>query len=325
MRTHMAAIGGSATRRAIVLTVVAVWAAACGTAVETPNAATQPPPTLAAASATVQPTLGATPVPTFPRNPAPIVEGQPYVQHIDPAMFVETIDNPFLPWVVGTKFVFDGTEHVEVTVLPDSKEILGVKTTVVHDQVFQDGEVTEDTLDWYAQDRQGNVWYFGEQTAEYENGKVVSTEGSWTGGVDGAQPGIVMLAAPEVGDSYRQEYLKGEAEDLAAVTATTGAVSVPAGAWSGSDVLLTEEWTPLEPDVREQKTYALGVGVVEAHLLEGGKEQTKLTSVTPGPAASASRPAGAAAPAAGAAMALMLLALGDVARRTRPGVRSRPS
>jgi hypothetical protein len=312
------------TRMSLVIASLAIAVVACGTAVQSQNAATQPPPSQAAATAAAPATPGPTPVPTFPRNPAPIVEGQPYVQHIDPAMFVETIDNPFLPWVVGTKFVFDGTEHVEVTVLPDSKEILGVKTTVVHDQVFQDGEVAEDTLDWYAQDRQGNVWYFGEQTAEYENGKVVSTEGSWTGGVDGAQPGIVMLADPQVGDSYRQEYLKGEAEDLAAVTATSGTVSAPAGNWSGADVLVTEEWTPLEPDVREQKTYARGVGLVEAHLLKGGKEQTKLTSVSPGAAASASRAAGSGVAPAGGAMAVLLLALAAVARRTRPGVRSRP-
>jgi hypothetical protein len=310
----------------IAIAALAVLAVACGTAVQSPDAASQAaataPPVTAAQGSTPAPT----PVPTLPRNPAPIVAGQPYVQHIDPAMFVDTIDNPFLPWVVGTKFVFDGTEHVEVTVLPDRKEILGVRTTVVHDQVFSGNEVTEDTLDWYAQDRQGNVWYFGEQTAEYENGKVTSTEGTWTGGVDGAQPGIVMLADPEVGDSYRQEYLKGEAEDLAAVTATSGEVSAPAGSWSGTDVLVTEEWTPLEPDVREQKTYARGFGVVDAHLLKGGKEHTSLTSVTTGVTWATSGAAGSGAPAAAGAFAFGLLAaIAAVARRTRPGVRSRPS
>jgi len=270
-------------------------------------------------------------VATFPRNPAPIAEGRPYAQHIDPAMFVQRIDNPFLPWTVGSRFVFDGTEHVEVTVLPDTKEILGVATTTVHDQVFSGGEVTEDTLDWYAQDAQGNVWYFGERTAEYTKGKVTSTEGSWVGGVDGAQPGIVMLAQPEVGDSYRQEYLKGQAEDLAAVTALTGSISSKAGSWSGADVLVTEEWTPLEPGVREQKTYARGVGVVEAHLLEGGKEETSLTSVTMG-ATAALMTAGltsAALPAGWGSFATILLAgiliAPLAARRSRTGVPSRPS
>jgi hypothetical protein len=233
-------------------------------------------------------------------------------------MFGDRIDNPFMPWIVGSKFVFDGTEHVEVTVLPGTKTILGVNTTVVHDQVFQGADVTEDTLDWYAQDRQGNVWYFGEQTAEYENGKVTSTEGSWEGGVHGAQPGIVMLADPQPGDTYRQEYLKGQAEDLAAVTATSGKVSSKAGSWSGADVLVTEEWTPLEPGVREQKTYARGVGVVEAHLLKGGKEETRLTSVAIGSTAAILR-AGASDVASLIGVAgLMLVAAMSALRHARP-------
>ena len=314
----------------MIIAGLAIAASACGTAVQSPNATTRPPSTSAGATTTAEATPATTPattpVPTFPRNPAPIVEGQPYVQTIDAAMFVDRITNPFLPWIPGSRFVFDGTEHVEVTVLPDTKEILGVRTTVVHDQVFSDGEVTEDTLDWYAQDRQGNVWYFGEQTAEYENGKVVSTEGSWTGGVDGAQPGIVMLAQPQVGDTYRQEFLQGEAEDMAAITAVTGSVSTKVGTWSGSDVLVTEEWTPLEPDVREQKTYARGFGVVEAHLIKGGKEQTKLTSVTfastAAPTATETRVALAGVGTIGLGWLAAALA---VARPSRPGVRSRPS
>jgi hypothetical protein len=308
---------------------LALAAAACGLSVGSPTPAATNLPTAAptdVAPATPPPT----PVPTFPRNPAPIVDGEPYVHYIDPAMFVDSIDNPFMPWIVGSRFVFDGTEHVEVNVLPDTKEILGVKTTVVHDQVFDGSAVTEDTLDWYAQDRQGNVWYFGEQTAEYENGKVTSTEGSWEGGVDGAQPGIVMLADPQVGDSYRQEFLQGEAEDLAAITATSGTVSSKAGSWSGGDVLVTEEWTPLEPKVREQKTYARGVGVVEAHLLKGGHEQTKLTSVTIGSGTAASGTAASGTPAASSAWfgtmgVVLLAAVGMTSGRRRPGVRSRLS
>jgi hypothetical protein len=146
--------------------------------------------------------------------------------------------------------------------------------------VFDRDVLIEDTLDWYAQDRDGNVWYMGEQTAEYENGKVSSTAGSWEGGVDGAQPGIVMLADPQAGDTYRQEFYAGEAEDVAAITATAGEVRVPAGTWSGADVLVTEEWTPLDPDVRERKTYARGYGVVEIRTVKGGDEMTTLTSMT---------------------------------------------
>jgi hypothetical protein len=304
---------------------LALVAGGCSTAVSTPSPIVSQQGT-ASASAAPSPSVGTTPLATFPRNPAPIVEGQAYNQTIDPAMFVDRVDNPFLPWIVGSRFIFDGTEHVEVNVLPDTKMILGVKTTVVHDQVFSGKEVTEDTLDWYAQDRQGNVWYFGEQTAEYKNGKVASTEGSWVGGVDGAQPGIVMLAQPEVGDSYRQEYKKGEAEDLAAVTAVTGSISSKAGSWSGADVLVTEEWTPLEPGVREQKTYARGVGNVEAHLLKGGKEETSLTSVTIGASAALVT---AGLPTADGPFALLLLlglfAISTVTRTAHPGVRSRPS
>ncbi|HEY8238844.1 MAG TPA: hypothetical protein VIF63_05365, partial [Candidatus Limnocylindrales bacterium] len=244
-------------------------------------------PTVVAPSAVTPPTTLPTAVPSptvepaaFPRNPAPYVEGAAYAQVFNPADFVAGIDNPFLPFTPGARFVFDGDEHVEVEVLAETKQILGIAATVVRDQVFDGDELIEDTLDWYAQDRDGNVWYMGEQTAEYENGKVSSTAGSWEGGVDGAQPGIVMLADPQAGDTYRQEFYAGEAEDVAAITAVTGEVTVPAGTWSGADVLVTEEWTPLEPDVRERKTYARGYGVVEIRTVKGGDEMTTLTSMT---------------------------------------------
>jgi hypothetical protein len=249
-------------------------------------AATQAPASAASASSAATPTIApASAVPTpdataaaFERNPAPYIEGAAYTQTIDPADFVEGIDNPFFPMLRGAVFVFDGAEHVEVEVLPDEKVILGVPVTVVRDRVFEDGELVEDTLDWYAQDRQGNVWYFGEQTAEYENGEVVSTVGSWEAGVDGAVPGIIMLADPHTGDMYRQEFYAGEAEDLAEIISVEGTISVDAGSWEGSDVLVTEEWTPLEPGVRERKTYARGFGVVEIRAIEGGDDVTTLTS-----------------------------------------------
>jgi hypothetical protein len=215
----------------------------------------------------------------FARNPAEIVDGTPYTQAIDPANFVAAIDNPFFPLKPGTRWTYGGDEKVVVTVTADTKLILGVPATVVRDQVFVDGALEEDTLDWFAQDRQGNVWYFGEQTAEYTDGKISSTKGSWTGGVDGAQPGIVMLAQPMAGDAYRQEYLAGEAEDLATVTALSGNVTVPAGKYG--DVLVTEEWTPLEPDVRERKTYARGIGLVESRTIKGDPEVVRLESIKP--------------------------------------------
>ena len=263
--------------------------AACALANPGPSAPSepsigQPPPATAASSPpSTAPSVALvespSPVP-FARNPAEIGAGSTYRQTIDPANFAATIDNPFFPLQPGTTWTYGGDEKVVVTVMSDTKPILGVPTTVVRDQVFVDGELEEDTLDWFAQDRQGNVWYFGEQTAEYTNGKISSTKGSWTGGVDGAQPGIVMLAKPQAGDSYRQEYLAGEAEDLAQVTALSGKVTVPAGSYR--DVLVTEEWTPLEPDFRERKTYARGVGLVDSRTIKGGSEVVQLEAVKAG-------------------------------------------
>jgi hypothetical protein len=137
---------------------------------------------------------------------------------------------------------------------------MGISTTVVRDTVYLDGEMIEDTYDWYAQDTDGNVWYLGEDTHEYEDGVAVNANGAWEAGVDGALPGIVMLADPTVGAAYRQEYLAGEAEDMGEVIVVGGSVDVPAGSYD--DVVVTRDWTPLEPDVIEEKTYARGVGFV---------------------------------------------------------------
>ena len=268
----------STTRRSVAARTIAAVAALSLTACS-PAQPVATPGSSGTAAATLTPSsLAPTAVPAtpgqteLPRNPAAYVEGAPFAPAIDPAGFVEGVDNPFFPMEVGARFVFDGDEHVEVEVLADTKIIMGITATVVRDRVFEDCEVIEDTLDWYGQDAQGNVWYLGEETAEYENGEITSTAGSWEAGVDGALPGIVMLADPQAGDIYRQEFYAGEAEDLGEVTAVTGSVSAPAGDWSGSDVLVTEEWTPLEPDVRERKIYARGFGVVRIKTIEGGNE-----------------------------------------------------
>jgi len=142
----------------------------------------------------------------------------------------------------------------------DHKTILGVAVTVVHDRQIENGEVLEDTFDWYAQDRDGNVWYMGEATKTLSGGQVVSTEGSWQAGVDGAQAGIIMLGQPEVGDAYRQEYSPGVAEDQAKVLSLDESVPVIAGIFTGC--LETGERTALEPGDREFKYYARGVGTV---------------------------------------------------------------
>ena len=185
---------------------------------------------------------------------------------LDPADFSTEIDNPFFPMTPGSRWVYkekdvDGTlNDVEVTVTDRTKTIMGIEARVVHDQVTVDGELKEDTLDWYAQDKDGNLWYLGEDTKEYEDGKVASTAGSWEAGVDGALAGVLLPADPEVGMTYRQEYYKGEAEDRAEVESVDETVDIPFGSFEG--VLKTKETTPLEPDLVEHKHYAKGVGVV---------------------------------------------------------------
>jgi len=158
-----------------------------------------------------------------------------------------------------------------------------VSTVVVRDRVSVDGEVVEDTLDWFVQDVDGNVWYLGEDVKDYEGGELVSTGGSWEAGIDGAQPGIVMLASPTVGDAYRQERYPGEAEDMGEVLRVDGSNTVAAGTFD--DVLVTRDWNPLEPDVIEEKSYAPGVGLIGERKVAGGDEEVELVEHIPGPPA----------------------------------------
>lgn len=205
-----------------------------------------------------------------------------YTPTIDPANFVATINNRYLPLQPGTTFVYEGTsdgaqQRNEVVVTDQTKMILGVRCVVVHDTVSQDGTLIEDTLDWYAQDTDGNVWYMGEDSKSYEDGKMVSTKGSWEAGIDGAQPGIAMPANPIIDAEYRQEYYAGEAEDMAAVIALGSSVTVPSGTFD--DLLITKEWTPLEPDVIEHKSYAPGVGLVLSESVQGEQERLELVAI----------------------------------------------
>jgi hypothetical protein len=198
---------------------------------------------------------------------------------LDPAGFTAEIDNEWMPLAVGSRWLYretdgeGGEQRVEVTVLDETREVMGIDVRVVHDVVTEDGEVIEDTFDWYAQDAHGNVWYFGEDTKELEDGKI-STAGSWEAGVDGAQPGILVPADPEVGMTYRQEYYAGEAEDAAAVLSLDERVEVAFGQYDG--VLMTKDYTPLEPDVLEHKFYARGVGMVLALQISGGSGREEL-------------------------------------------------
>jgi hypothetical protein len=199
---------------------------------------------------------------------------------LDPAQFTTRIDNRWWPMTPGSRWVYretDGqgaTQRVEVTVTDQTKTIIGIQARVVHDVVTEDGQLVEDTYDWYAQDATGNVWYLGEDTKEYQHGKVTSTEGSWQAGVDGAQPGILLLADPKRAMEYRQEYYRGQAEDAARVLSLDMRVKVPAGFFD--PVLVTRDYTPLEPDLVEHKFYAPGVGPVLAITVKGGSARMEL-------------------------------------------------
>jgi hypothetical protein len=200
----------------------------------------------------------------------------------NPARFAASVDNPWFPLAPGSVYVYRGVKDGQaardvVTVTRRAKRIQGVSCVVVEDRLFLDGRLAERTTDWYAQDDAGNVWYFGEATAELDRrGRVTSTEGSWQAGRDGAVAGIYMPARPTVGRSGRQEYLAGEAEDHYRVVDLHAPVTVPYTSSRGA--LLTEEWTPLEPGVLDRKFYVRGIGVALEQAVKGGDERLALIS-----------------------------------------------
>lgn len=203
---------------------------------------------------------------------------QDYHPQIDPARFVSGVDNDFFPLVPGTSYFYEevgGGERVEVTITDQTREIMGVTCTVVLSREYQGEALTEETWDWYAQDADGNVWYFGEETREYKDGEMASTKGSWEAGRDDALPGIIMPGQPQVGDSYRQEYYPGHAEDMGEVVRLNDVATVPGGHYTG--VLVTRDWTPLEPGAEEHKYYAPGVGLI---LEVEGNDQVELVRLT---------------------------------------------
>jgi hypothetical protein len=204
-----------------------------------------------------------------------------YDPSINPVDFVAGVDNPLFPLVPGTRYVYQGGEETtEVTVTNDTERILGVTTIVVRDVVSVGGEIIEDTYDWYAQDKAGDVWYLGEDTKEYENGQLVSTKGSWEAGVDGAKPGIIMHATqPTIGAPYRQEYYACKAEDWAEVVSLNESVTVPYGSFD--NCLQTREFTPLEPGVSEYKYYAPGIGVMLEVDVQSGTRMELIEVTTP--------------------------------------------
>lgn len=199
-----------------------------------------------------------------------------------PAGFAALVDNPWFPLRPGTTYIYRGVKDGQpsrdvFTVTAAAKTIQGVRCTVVHDRLYLRGRLHERTEDWYAQDKTGNVWYFGEATAELSpDGSVESTEGSWQAGIDGARAGIFMPAHPHVGQSGRQEYYKGHAEDHFRVLSLAADVDTPAT--SSHRALLTREWTPLEPGVVDHKLYVKGIGMVLEQTVKGGDERNSLVS-----------------------------------------------
>lgn len=206
-----------------------------------------------------------------------------YSPSIKPSDFVTTIDNRYWPLKPGTTFHYVGVrgntpQRDDEVVTNQSKNILGVKCAVVRDTVSDHGILVERTFDWYAQDKQGNVWYMGEDSLEKKHGHFVKASDSWESGIKGAQPGIIMPGHPQPGDAYRQEfYPPGQALDQAKVLSLNGKTKVPFGSFD--HLLVTSERSPLEPQT-EQKYYAPGLGEVEERVVRGHHEVFRLTSVT---------------------------------------------
>jgi hypothetical protein len=249
----------------IALASVAVLAAGCG-------------------SSSSEPTSSTTARPGSASRLAPI-HGR-YEPTVDPANFVTRIDNRYFPLEPGTGFHYRGVQEDGKTPQTDdevvtnrTKEIMGVKCTVVSDTVSSRGKPIEKTFDWYAQDKAGNVWYMGEDTRELKHGRFVRASDSWQAGVAGAKPGIIMPGAPRPGDAYRQEYFPGYALDQARVLGAGGPIEVSYGSFK--QTLLTVETAPqLDPGVAERKYYVAGVGDIKEKTVSGNREQIELVSVT---------------------------------------------
>jgi hypothetical protein len=269
---------------------LAPTSAGASTAVQSTAAAVTTPAT-AAATATSAPAARA-PATTAPATTAGgsgVVidpgDGGRYTPVIDPAEFSAVVTNPWFPLVPGERWVYestssDGDQQITVEVLAEPRSVMGVPVVQVHDVVSQDRTTVEDTVDLYSQHADGTVWYFGEATTAYDHG-MASTEGSWEAGVDGALPGVIMPATPMPSQrGYRQEFYAGHAEDMGRIIGVAGSADVPAGHFGG--LVVTRDWTPLEPDVVEEKSYAHGVGVVQEVTTSGGDEVVRLVEHHPG-------------------------------------------
>ena len=206
-------------------------------------------------------------------------DSEPYDPPIVPGNFVPAVTNKYFALRPGTKFVFrnkSGSERIEILVTDQTKEIMGVPATVVHVKEWKKGALIEETHDWYAQDKTGTVWYFGEEVDNYRDGKLVDHKGSWEAGVDGAKPGIIMLGQPRVGETYRQEYYRRKAEDMGTIMAVDATVSVPLGAYD--NCLQIRDWSHIEPG-KEHKYYCPAVGFLTMEESVGGGDKLELVEV----------------------------------------------
>lgn len=208
----------------------------------------------------------------------------PTYEPVIPTQWASSVNNAFFPLVPGAVYEYEGQtseglERVVVEVLTESRQVNGVTAAIVRDRVYVAGALVEDTYDWYAQDVAGNVWYLGEDSKEIRNGVVVSTEGSWEWGVDGALPGIIMWADPaaHIGEEYRQEFYRGEAEDFGKVLAIDQSVTVPSGTFTGC--VKTFDYSGLDPDALEHKFYCPQIGFVLEIAVESS-ERLELTGTT---------------------------------------------
>jgi hypothetical protein len=227
----------------------------------------------------------ATPLPSPTEAPfADLTET--YAVNITAADFVEVVNNPYFPLIPGTTWVYEArledgsTERIELEILSETRKVNGVAATILHDSVYIDGELAEETFDWYAQDTDGNVWYLGEDVDNYENGVLIDHAGAWEWGVDGALPGVIMWADPVIhlDEAYYQEYYAGEAEDMGQVLSVDESVTVPVGSFE--NVVQTFDFSSLDPDIQAHKFYAPGIGTVkEVELLTG--EEVVLVEYAP--------------------------------------------
>ena len=203
-----------------------------------------------------------------------------YSPVIKPSDFVGKVDNKYFALLPGSAFTYenktgDGLERIIVEVSDETKTVMGVNTVVVRDRVWRNDQLVEDTRDWYAQDNKGNVWYFGEEVDNYSAGKLVNHSGAWEAGLNGGLPGIIMPADPKVGFSYRQEYLKGEAEDMGEIVGLKEKVNLAYGSFE--DCLKIRDWSLIEKTANEYKYYCPEIGFVV--LEESASERVELVAV----------------------------------------------